>query len=149
MWKFVFARSLHQLKFNCSLTVPAWLCILSSLVSAQTLVRVTELVSGLSQPTAMAFIGANDLLVLQKGDGRVRRIINGVFRNADCWGLQSIQPFLNCGIANRLEYFFCYSSRISRCDGRMRFRDHYRNFQQHRIHEVSEQAKNRTRKSSE
>lgn|GEM_PF-552866 len=42
--------------------------------------RVTELVGGLSQPTAMAFIGANDILVLQKGDGRVRRVINGVLQ---------------------------------------------------------------------
>src|SRR5262245_34806871 len=28
----------------------------------------------------MAFIGANDILVLQKGDGRVRRVINGVLQ---------------------------------------------------------------------
>jgi len=37
-------------------------------------------VAGLSQPTAMAFIAANDLLVLQKADGRVRRVINGVLQ---------------------------------------------------------------------
>jgi glucose/arabinose dehydrogenase len=85
MCKSVFARSFYRLKLNWfSLTVPVWLCILSSLVSAQTVVDpnlgVTELVSGLSQPTAMAFIGANDLLVLQKGDGRVRRVINGVLQ---------------------------------------------------------------------
>jgi aldose sugar dehydrogenase len=45
-----------------------------------TRLRVTEVVSGLSQPTAMAFIGAGDILVLQKADGRVRRVINGVLQ---------------------------------------------------------------------
>jgi glucose/arabinose dehydrogenase len=37
-------------------------------------------VSGLNQPTAMAFIGLGDILVLQKSDGRVRRVINGVLQ---------------------------------------------------------------------
>ena len=41
-------------------------------------VQVTEVVGGLSQPTAMAFIGPGDILVLQKSDGRVRRVINGM-----------------------------------------------------------------------
>ena len=42
--------------------------------------QLREVVSGLNQPTAMAFIGLRDLLVLQKGDGRVRRVINGVLQ---------------------------------------------------------------------
>ena len=42
--------------------------------------HVREVVSGLNQPTAMAFIGPGDILVLQKGDGRVRRVINGVLQ---------------------------------------------------------------------
>ena len=42
--------------------------------------HLKELVSGLSQPTAMAFIGLGDILVLQKADGRVRRVINGVLQ---------------------------------------------------------------------
>jgi len=83
MWEFVSGKYLYHLKFNYSFT-PVWLCILSSFVSAQTLVdpnlRITELVGGLSQPTAMAFIGPHDLLVLQKGDGRVRRVTNGVLQ---------------------------------------------------------------------
>ena len=62
----------------------AWLYGFISVVCAQTLrdphLRVAELVAGLSQPTAMAFIGSNDLLVLQKNDGRVRRITNGVLQ---------------------------------------------------------------------
>ena len=35
--------------------------------------------SGLSQPISMAFIGPNDMLVLEKASGRVQRIANGVF----------------------------------------------------------------------
>ena len=42
--------------------------------------QVTEVVDGLSQPTAMAFIGPGDILVLQKSDGRVRRVINGMLQ---------------------------------------------------------------------
>jgi len=57
-------------------------CLDSAL--AQTLndpkLHVRELVSGLSQPTAMVFIGPADILVLQKGDGLVRRVINGVLQ---------------------------------------------------------------------
>jgi glucose/arabinose dehydrogenase len=34
---------------------------------------VTEVVAGLNAPTAMAFIGPGDILVLQKNDGQVRR----------------------------------------------------------------------------
>jgi aldose sugar dehydrogenase len=42
--------------------------------------HVRELVSGLVEPTAMAFIAPGDILVLQKSDGRVRRVINGVLQ---------------------------------------------------------------------
>jgi len=42
--------------------------------------RWSEIVSGLSQPTAMAFIAADDILVLQKADGKVRRVIHGVLQ---------------------------------------------------------------------
>ena len=38
---------------------------------------VRTVVTGLTQPTTMAFIGENDLLVLEKGTGRVQRVING------------------------------------------------------------------------
>ena len=36
--------------------------------------------SGLSQPTGMAFIGENDILVNQKANGQVRRVLNGVLQ---------------------------------------------------------------------
>ena len=35
-------------------------------------------VSGLTTPISMAFLGANDILVLEKDTGRVRRVVNGV-----------------------------------------------------------------------
>ena len=39
---------------------------------------VRALVTGLDSPTTMAFIGANDVLVLEKATGRVKRVVNGV-----------------------------------------------------------------------
>jgi len=61
-----------------------WLLSNSSFAGAQVLtdpaLQLREVVSGLNQPTAMAFIGKGDILVLQKGDGRVRRVINGVLQ---------------------------------------------------------------------
>ena len=42
---------------------------------------VRTIVSGLAQPTTMAFIGANDLLVLEKASGRVQRVLNGVVQS--------------------------------------------------------------------
>jgi uncharacterized repeat protein (TIGR01451 family) len=43
---------------------------------------VTTVVSGLSQPTSMAFIGNNDFFVLEKNTGKVQRVINGVIQGA-------------------------------------------------------------------
>ena len=42
--------------------------------------QVETVVTGLSAPTTMAFLGPEDLLVLQKDDGRVRRVIGGVLQ---------------------------------------------------------------------
>jgi glucose/arabinose dehydrogenase len=39
---------------------------------------VRTVVSGLNLPTTMAFIGASDILVLEKNTGRVQRVTNGV-----------------------------------------------------------------------
>ena len=64
--------------------VAAWALAYLCPALAQTLndpkLHVREVTSGLSQPTAMAFIGPGDILVLQKGDGRVRRVINGMLQ---------------------------------------------------------------------
>lgn len=39
---------------------------------------IERVVQGLAVPTTMAFIAANDFLVLEKDTGRVRRVTNGV-----------------------------------------------------------------------
>jgi glucose/arabinose dehydrogenase len=39
--------------------------------------RVRTVVTGLNQPTSMAFLGANDLFVLEKASGKVQRVVNG------------------------------------------------------------------------
>ena len=62
-----------------------WLSIAPSISGAQALedpsLQVQLVVGGLSVPTTMAFIGPNDFLVLQKNDGRVRRVTNGVLQS--------------------------------------------------------------------
>src|SRR5262249_20721551 len=42
---------------------------------------VKTVVSGLSQPTTMAFIGNNDFLVFEKNTGKVQRVTNGIVQN--------------------------------------------------------------------
>jgi uncharacterized protein (TIGR03118 family) len=39
--------------------------------------QVTTVVSGLNQPTSMAFLGANDFLLLEKASGKVQHVVNG------------------------------------------------------------------------
>ena len=41
---------------------------------------VRTVVSGLNQPTTMAFLGRDDILVLEKATGRVQRVVNGVIQ---------------------------------------------------------------------
>jgi len=42
---------------------------------------VKTIVTGLSQPTSMAFIGNNDFFILEKNTGRVQRVTNGVVQS--------------------------------------------------------------------
>lgn len=42
---------------------------------------VKTVVSGLSQPTSMAFIGNNDFFIFEKNTGKVQRVTNGVVQN--------------------------------------------------------------------
>src|SRR5687768_14988720 len=42
---------------------------------------VRTVVSGLSNPTAMAFLSDDDILVLEKETGRVRRVTNGAIQS--------------------------------------------------------------------
>ena len=66
------------------LLLTAWFFTISLAIAAPTprdaTLSITEIASGLSGPTTMAFIGAQDILVLQKDDGRVRRVISGVLQ---------------------------------------------------------------------
>lgn len=58
---------------------------------------VRQVVAGLSAPTTMAFIGANDFLVLQKNDGRVRRVTAGALQAAAVLDAQrscNLPPYL-------------------------------------------------------
>jgi uncharacterized repeat protein (TIGR01451 family) len=42
---------------------------------------VSTVVTGLDQPTSMAFIGTNDFLVLERATGKVQRIVNGALQS--------------------------------------------------------------------
>ena len=42
---------------------------------------VRTVVVGLNQPTSMAFLGPNDILVLEKSTGKVHRVVNGVIQS--------------------------------------------------------------------
>ena len=64
----------------------AFLLLAALPAAAQTVndpgLQVEVVAGGLSQPTTMAFIGDGDILVLQKANGQVRRIIGGVLQPA-------------------------------------------------------------------
>ncbi len=63
-----------------------WGVVATTLAVAQTVqpttLQVDTIVSGLNGPTAMAFLGPDDILVTQKDDGRVRRVIAGVLQSS-------------------------------------------------------------------
>ena len=42
---------------------------------------IRTVVSGLTQPTGIVFLGRNDLLVLEKSTGQVKRVVNGVVQS--------------------------------------------------------------------
>jgi aldose sugar dehydrogenase len=121
----------RKLQLGSWLTILVWLYGFISVVSAQTLadpnLRVTELMSGLSQPTGMAFIGSDDLLVLQKNDGRVRRITNGVLQpgavldvhvdNASERGLLGIALHPNFPATNFVYLYYTESSAAADTSG--------------------------------
>jgi glucose/arabinose dehydrogenase len=66
---------------SCNILLLALLALCPP-VSAQTVndpnLEVTQVATGLSAPTAMVFLAQGDILVTQKNDGRVRRVIWGV-----------------------------------------------------------------------
>lgn len=85
--------------------------------------KVEQVVGGLDTPTTMAFLGPNDILVLEKDKGTVQRIVNGK---------QLVQPLLDVNVATSVErgmcgiaiskhdsktYVFLYYTEISGNDG--------------------------------
>jgi glucose/arabinose dehydrogenase len=60
--------------------------------------KVEQVTEGLDTPTTMAFLGPNDILVLEKDKGTVQRIVNGKI---------SGQPLLDVNVANSVERCMC------------------------------------------
>jgi glucose/arabinose dehydrogenase len=54
--------------------------LLTGPTMTDTSLAVRQIVSGLNQPTALAFLGAGDLLVLEKATGKVLRVRDGVIQ---------------------------------------------------------------------
>jgi hypothetical protein len=56
--------------------------------------RVDQVVKGLRFPTSMDFLAADDILVLEKDNGTVRRIVNGTLLK---------EPVLDVDVANKFD----------------------------------------------
>lgn len=80
---------------------------------------IETVVTGLTQPTTMAFVGPNDILVLQKANGQVRRVLNDVLLGAPVLDVdvnsQSERGLLGIAVdpANGTDVFLYYT----RADG--------------------------------
>jgi glucose/arabinose dehydrogenase len=68
--------------------------ILKPILKNNSALKVEEVTDGLDFPTSMAFLGPDDILVLEKNEGAVRRIINGVMLE---------RPLLNMDVASEGE----------------------------------------------
>ena len=62
-----------------ALALPAHAAAAPEVLDPELAVRTAA--SGLDQPTSIAFIGANDMLVLEKATGKVQRVVNGVVQS--------------------------------------------------------------------
>jgi glucose/arabinose dehydrogenase len=60
--------------------------------------EINTIVEGLNTPTTMAFVGKNDILVLEKDTGIVKRVINGTVLS---------KPVLDINVANSVERCHC------------------------------------------
>ena len=60
--------------------------------------KIEEVASGLDTPTTMAFLGPNDILVLEKDKGTVQRIVDGKILS---------EPLLDVNVANSVERGMC------------------------------------------
>jgi glucose/arabinose dehydrogenase len=78
------AQKCSNLALHLMCTFLAALFGLPSMLNAQTTpslvdpnLRVRTVIENLDQPTSMAFLGANDFLVLEKATGKVQHVVNG------------------------------------------------------------------------
>ncbi len=85
--------------------------------------KVEEVASGLDTPTTMAFLGPNDILVLEKDKGTVQRVVNGKLLGEpllDVNEANSVERCM-CGIAiskhDSKTYVFLYYTEINGKDG--------------------------------
>jgi glucose/arabinose dehydrogenase len=60
--------------------------------------KITTIAEGLSTPTTMAFVGPDDILVLEKDTGMIKRIVNGKVLP---------KPVLDVNVANSVERCLC------------------------------------------
>jgi aldose sugar dehydrogenase len=65
--------------------------ILNPIIKNNPNLKVEEVSDGLDFPTSMAFLGPEDILVLEKNEGTVKRILNGVLLD---------EPLLDVNVAN-------------------------------------------------
>jgi glucose/arabinose dehydrogenase len=82
--------------FLATLTI---ICIIDIEVSAEPVVndpslQVEPVITGMKFPTSMAFLAPDDILVLEKNQGTVRRIVNGNMLD---------EPLLDVNVANKAE----------------------------------------------
>jgi glucose/arabinose dehydrogenase len=81
------AQKCSNLTLHLTCTLLAALFGLPSMLNAQgpsvvdPNLGVRTVVENLDQPTSMAFLGANDFLVLEKATGQVKRVVNGVVQS--------------------------------------------------------------------
>jgi aldose sugar dehydrogenase len=68
--------------------------ILNPIIKNNPSLKVEEVLDGLDFPTSMAFLGPDDILALEKNEGTVRRVLNGVLLE---------EPLLNVNVANEGE----------------------------------------------
>jgi len=85
--------------------------------------KISKIADGLNTPTTMAFVGNDDILVLEKDTGIVKRIVNGTVLSKlvlDINVANSVERCL-CGIAVSKErsttYVFLYFTEIEGPDG--------------------------------
>ena len=102
MLKFYFIREFHAalLLFSFAILILTLLLIGLGPIDAVTptiidpKLKTEVVISGLKFPTSMTFLDSNDILVLEKNDGTVQRIVNGTLQP---------KPILDVDVANTSE----------------------------------------------